>query len=439
MATGIFNTPLWRALLPLSFSLVVFGLNGAIYTTLATAQLGRHVYSAINGVDTVVSLITFTTSGIVGELSQPSRFGRKAMLMYVSVADTIPIALLHLTKDYTLFLKVRFVMAFVGISRATEGLSMHPIIVSWITDWATEEQKLSMYSTLLGGIFVFYAIGPLISGTLLHAGAVTTDALLFATLIIKALQPLFVFFLFPSDLETRQLAKQPERQIVSEEDGQPASLHKVQWKAWRYLLKEHFEVVVVSLLLTIVGKAFQKNFPIYLAKELHLETHQVFYLIGTGCVLAIVGQLAVVPRVRLRCRPSPSTLLSASVSAQLVHLGVLAAAESATLMYVTGFLPAIILMADPVVQSAVASSGDHGGLSQGVKQGALSGMRIAASSIGPLSYSLVAMSPSCGARGAWVAQGLLLLPALGLLLRRVRRDGRQHTCSDHSWVQGYAT
>jgi hypothetical protein len=461
---GFFATPLWRALLPMSFSVMCFGMNGAIYTSLATRQLGEDVYKAINIADVVASMITFAVSGVIGELSQPKRLGRKGMVLFLSIVEAVPIAALHITHDYVLFLKLRMGMSFVGISRATEGLSMQPVVASWITDWATEEQKLSVFSLLTGGIFVFYAIGPLVSGVLMQSGMATMDHILFVTLVIRLLQPLVVFFIFPSDAETKALGKQ-QRQLSQKEKKsvtdsglstpadarafsreistgmetlQTASdLSGVQCRAWMYLLGQHTEVVCVSLLLTLVGKAFIKNFPIFISKELGFETYYVFYLVGSACSVSILTQIVAVPRMNRRFKPSPFLMLLVCTMAQIMHMAVLAEATNPWWYWATIFLPGVIITADPVVQTAVATSGEAGGISQGAKQGALSGMRIAAACFGPLAYTMVEAAHPKGARAAWVAQGVILLPAVAVLLRVLLRPYFNRQRDPAAWTAGY--
>lgn len=452
-AAGIWSTPLWRALLPMSFSVIVYGMNGAIYTTLATQQLGNDVYKAVNVSDVVASLITFAVSGVIGELSQPKRLGRKGMVFFLSIVEAVPIAVLHITHDYVLFLKFRMAMSFVGISRATEGLSTQPVVLSWVTDWATEEQKLSVFSLFSGGVFVFYAIGPLISGLLMHSGLAEMSQVLSFTLVIRLLQPLVVLLVFPTDVETKALAAHYKKlasanridrvdSTLSTPADAPFSreltgghvsvnnLSGVQCRAWGYLLKKHTDVVFVSLLLTLVGKAILKNFPIFMGKELGAATYQIFYLIGAACGLSIVMQIVVVPRINSRFRPSPTLLLLVCTLCQLFQLAVMAEATSIWWFWATIVLPGVIITADPVVQTVVAASGEDGGLSQGAKQGALSGMRIAAACFGPLVYTLVEAAHPRGARASWLAQGVILLPAVAVLLVGALRASRARRAGD---------
>lgn len=444
----------------MSFSVIVYGMNGAIYTTLATRQLGDDVYKAVNIADVVASLITFVVSGVIGELSQPKRLGRKSMVFFLSIAEAVPIAALHITHDYVLFLKIRMAMAFVGISRATEGLSMQPVVASWITDWATEEQKLSVFSLLTGGTFVFYAIGPLISGLLMHTGLADMNQVLFFTLLVRLLQPLVVLLIFPSDVETKALARQ-YRRLSARELGRvdsnlssPAdaafsrelsgmttqtanNLSGVQCRAWGYLLSQHTDIVFVSLLLTLVGKVFIKNFPIYMAKELGFQTYYIFYLVGAACSISILTQIFIMPRLNSRFRPSPHLLLLVCTLAQMVHLAVIAEATTPWWFWATIFLPGVIITADPVVQTAVSASGEEGGLSQGAKQGALSGMRIAAACFGPLLYTMVEAVHPRGARASWEAQGVILLPVAAVLLKTVVKQVCRKREDHASWVTGY--
>lgn len=441
----------------MSFSVIVYGMNGAIYTHLATQQLGDDVYKAVNVSDVVASLITFAVSGVIGELSQPKRLGRKGMVLFLSIVEAVPIAVLHITHDYVLFLKFRMAMSFVGISRATEGLSMQPVVLSWVTDWATEEQKLSVFSLLSGGVFVFYAIGPLISGLLMHSGLAEMSQVLSFTLVIRLVQPLVVLLVFPSDVETKTLAMNYKR-LASRVNGgasdlsTPAdapfsreltgghlsvnNLSGVQCRAWGYLLRQHTDVVFVSLLLTLVGKAILKNFPIFMGKELGAATHQIFYLLGVACALSIVMQIMVVPRINSRFRPSPTLVLLVCTFAQLVQLAVMAEATDILWFWATVFLTGVIITADPVVQTVVAASGEDGGLSQGAKQGALSGMRIAAACFGPLVYTVVEAAHPRGARASWLAQGVILLPAVAVLLAGVLRAACARPAGD-GWAALY--
>lgn len=333
---------------------------------------------------------------------------------------------------------------------------MQPVIASWISDWATDEQRLSMFSFLTGGIFVFYTVGPLISGVLMHAGASSMEQILMVTMVIRVMQPLVILLCFPSDAQTSLLAgrnRQSEHSRVLPSSKRSAAdnegvartsspsmgddLHATQFRAWLYLVKEHGVVVLVSLLLTLVGKAFLKNFPIFMAKELGMQTHEMFYAVGAACAFSIAMQLIVVPLLNVRFHPLPNTMLLASVLAQLIHLAVMACAQSQWPLWATIFLPGVIISADPVVQTVVAASGEAGGLSQGVKQGALSGMRIAAASLGPITYTLVEAAHPRGARAAWVSQGMIVLPALLLLLWK--RRATTGTEGGTHWPKEYNT
>ena len=58
--------------------------------------------------------------------------------------DTLPVAALHLTQNYRLFMLVRFLSAFIG--GQLPNFAAMSVVNSWVTDWATEEQKVRVNS-----------------------------------------------------------------------------------------------------------------------------------------------------------------------------------------------------------------------------------------------------------------------------------------------------
>jgi len=417
---------LWRMLLPQAFAVLPFGMVAAFYFKAASTQLQEQVYLYVNLVDVGCSLVSFVLSAFIGEMSQPERLGRKTVLVYLAVVDSLPIAALHLTQNYRLFLVVRFTAAFIGAQMP--NFAAIAVINSWITDWATPDQKISLNAKLMGALFGLFAVSPLLGAGLSFAGCSMTN-LLYLTAALKLLHPLFLLLVFPNTQATELAAQRNRCETpaalsstgpLKARDVTRRSAFSMQRVvgAWKYLAHWHPKVLLITCISATVGKGFQKNLPLYLTKELGANPATLNTSIGISSLVTLLLQWYVVPwHSRLPGSSSNIWILLVTV-AEFGHILVIAGSRSLAPVLAASWLQALAATTDPVLTSAVSrcsniqktSGVEDPGADQGLILGSLTGLKTLCSCGGPL--IMTALLHITSPQKSFVVLALLMCPAL---------------------------
>lgn len=431
---------LWRAVLPQIFAVFPFGMCSAYYYEAATKQLGKNVYFYVNLVDVGCSFVSFILSAGIGEASQPERFGRKAVLIWLSVVDTFPVATLHLTQNYRLFLCARFCSAFLGSQLPNHAANA--VVSSWITDWAIEEQKVRANSRFMGALYGAFAVAPLLGAA--AAAVCSSRVLLLGTLALKLMQPLLLILFFPGTEATMAVARmnrgegQKQSCIVSRPATGLTSRRLLQ--AWAFLANRHPRPLLIVSLGAIVGKAFHKNLPLYLSKELHIEKVSLGLITALSNMLTLLLQWYVLPWQSRRPGASSNLFILLGTLAECGHLLAIAASRSVEAVLAVCWLPALVSTCDPVIvsiisrcsQAKVADDDSDIGRDQGLILGALSGLRTLCSCFGTLFMAawLRSGQPHLG----FLIMAMLMSPTVVVAFNMYREDLRGKL----PWSQAYS-
>lgn len=439
---------LWRAVLPSVCWILPFGMVASYYYKAAAEQLGESVYFWVNLVEVACSLLSVLVSALIGEMSQPEKHGRKKVLVYLAIADTMPVAALHLTQDYRFFMLVRFLSAFIG--GQLPNFAAMAVMSSWITDWSTEEQKVGFNSRMTGGMFGIIAIAPILGAAVSEAGA-SLDVMLKGTFLLKCLHPLVIMAVFPGTEATREARRKnfqkSELAVKDAETGEsppspmsPKASRKLRLiEAWKYLLVRHPRPVLVSLLTFTVGKALQKNLPLYLIAELGIPQSGIAFTMTASSVITLLLQWYVLPWQSSRPGASPQFWVVAGAVATVLHTLVIGYASSALPVYACCRLPAIAAAADPVLTSLISktrgsvTAGDVAE-DQGLILGAFTGLKTLFGCLGPvlMAMLLVGDAPSRG----FVLLAVMMMPAAFMAFQMYCSDIQDKKAS---WTQGYAS
>lgn len=444
----------------IGLAVLPFSLIMTYSLELAAKQLGQSVYFWANSVDIVTSLALFLLSSLTGELSQPERYGRKAVLIYLYVVDTLPLAGLCLTQDYRVFLVGKVFAAMLG--GQVPNFAAIAVVNSWVTDWATEDQKIGVNSRIIAVVIACFAVAPLLSATLSKLG-VPLQGMLFLVLFLKLMQPLFMLVVFPGTAATEAAARRNrgEEEQAGESAAEkpaapgpgthsagPAASKERLFAAWRYLLYRHPRPLLVTLVMAAISKAFQKNQPLYLTRELGMTRDQLGLLITMSSFMSLAVQSFVVPAISRRPGHSPHSIVLLGTAAQMAQLIVAAVARTPGLIMATCWLGSLTGAADPVLTSVMSkcsatpatpggqSARGGGSLScdQGLIMGAVMGLKQLCGIFGELLVALLLTSaqPSY----AFFALALCMLPATVVALQMLMQD--LAATLKPAWVEAYA-
>eukprot|EP00929_Paragymnodinium_shiwhaense_P093988 TRINITY_DN5433_c0_g3_i1.p1 TRINITY_DN5433_c0_g3~~TRINITY_DN5433_c0_g3_i1.p1 ORF type:complete len:513 (-),score=80.99 TRINITY_DN5433_c0_g3_i1:165-1703(-) len=444
----LWRSPVWYALAVMACDFVPKVMTLVPQVVLCTDQFGEHAYWYNTASQVLQSLLSAPAIAYAGYLSQPHRWGRKAVAMYLVLMSSISMGVLLVTEDAYTILGFQLLLAILGAPSMNLGLIT--VMTAWVTDWCKAEDKLKYFAVLQGSLFGMMAVAPMVTNAIRQ----TTDlhGLFFAANLLKLSGPFFLVFLFPSFGSLEPLTPASLRRMFTasnldnipegDEEAAPSTTKKTMRevvRALKHLYDHHFWETGVYLILNFSDMAVQDIIATFLQKERGMTEAQL------GGVIALMGacgfffQTIGVP-VAARFDVNMKALLTVSTVATILHFLSYAVFTQASWLVAStplGSFGAVALIAAQTLISGVDKEGRH--KDQGTLFGTLSGLRMVASCTGPIITAALASNwqtfdpPFNFAGISFAVLVVVTLPALAMALV-LQCDRRRTEAFDSSFL-----
>uniref|UniRef100_A0A0G4I943 Major facilitator superfamily (MFS) profile domain-containing protein n=1 Tax=Chromera velia CCMP2878 TaxID=1169474 RepID=A0A0G4I943_9ALVE len=347
-------------LLYIFFETIPFSFCNATITELYNEQFGSNVYSILVGVDIFVNLLSLLPTAVLGRLSEPSRLGRKSVLMWISLGVSIPNLICYFTSDTRLYLAAQLALSTTG----ARAFSVSPtILIAWITDWAPGDVRTQLFGLVYAGMSVGSLCGNTAASFFLryysHSHALKVAAVLQCMYVIVALA-------FPGSQGGGKKATSPLGGV----GGQQAQGGKKQSSlsllstlavqqvkgigtAVKVLHAEFRLVLYISLMVNSVYTAVIRSLGMYARRELGLEGSAFSLLFVVMASSGLFAQTLLLPLLVPFLGQTGSLLLGICMSAG-TYVGIAAATDGTQLLWILG-ISGFQMTTLPLLQGIVAA------------------------------------------------------------------------------------
>lgn len=393
-------SPIWYGVIALALELLPFGITMPGLTKLKTDQFGADAYWIVTGSMVLQSLLSFPALAVCGYLSQPHRYGRKTILLWLSCLSTVACIIPALTLNAYIIVASQTLLACFAVGQGSSGI--FTVMSAWATDWCKPEDKMTYFGILMGCLFGTISIAPLVP-KLFHIEE--EQALFQFGALVKLASPVFIAVVFPKntpvlgDLPEASLARRfsASPRFLNAERGQAAQREaalvdgeptKTPCKnisaALKYLLKESGAPTMIYIMINFSDAAVQDSIGIFLMKERHFTQDDFAVLMSMIGISGFAAQAVFVPLMN-KCGVDPRTVLMPAVFAMVVHFGCYAFLDSKSLLIGLEPIGAFGYVAVISTQSLISGSLSDGVLprDQGTLLGTLNGLKMLASCVGP--------------------------------------------------------
>lgn len=428
---NLFVSPMWYGIFANLFETGPKGMTLALTSKLFKEQFGDNAYWLTTGSMILQAILSVPGIALAGYLSQPHRFGRKAVMLYLCLISTLINAVPAMTSNAYIILYVQTAGALVGCDKMNSGMFI--TVISWCTDWCRPKDKALYFAIFQGCLFGTVSISPHIPAFVgIPSSHQHTVFLLSA--VTKILGPLFIIGIFPRSvpgasgppspsamhrrfsMSPTNTAPTPEPENNSDEHGSKKTLRHV-GKSLKYIFGTHFVATMVYILINFCDSAVQDSVALFLMKERHLSVDDLNMLI-TIIGLGGFGLQTIGVPIFAKCGMSPQVLLVIGVVAMVGHFAIYAwipDKEYLIALEPLGSLGYVAVIAAMAIVSG-ASEEEEIPRDQGTLLGVLSGLKLLASCVGPLLLAgLTTNWQQLPAPFNWAGVGFALLAAIMLI------------------------
>lgn len=399
-ATNLYScSPIWYGIFAVIFVLGPSTMTMSLTQKLYTDQFGQDAYWLTTLGQIGCSLLCTPGQAYYGYLSQPHRWGRKRVLLFVSLLGLIPTASLIVTTNAYYNLSIKLAVACLGADSNGGGLLL--VLLAWTTDWCKPDDKAKYFSILVGCLFGTVAFTPFVpkivgihtphSIFVLSAGASLASLACVALVFPKAVPGLEDAtptmasrqFSMSGGFAQGAASAPPEQQTT-----RPTAARNFR-ASLAYLFGPRREATLVYLILNFCDTAAMGSIFIFLLKERHFTVDDMNLLM---CVVGVFGffiQSLGVPALRT-CGTRTEALLTVGVGAMCLHFAVYAFVANKLLIIALEPLGALGYVAPIAGLALVSGSADTDAIprDQGSLIGVLSACKVVASCVGPLLLAL---------------------------------------------------
>ncbi|CEM15826.1 unnamed protein product [Vitrella brassicaformis CCMP3155] len=398
---NVLFTPFWYGVIGLLCCFCPLFMAISCIVDVTTDTFGPDVYMVNASVDLMCGLVGPLAISVVGNMSQPSKFGRKKMLVFISAVKTVPLIATALTgSGYGWIMGSIFMCVFA----AREPGGLEPILQAWITDWASEREKMSILGVQSGILSACFVTFSLLAGVLLRRGIVTSMQLMQGAAVFSCLGPLYFAFVFPTKIHRERMPDGvPVPHLPRMRSGQSLAnmnsvtiLIKSMWqtsvRAFRYLAYKHHLLLGVAVILFGVQGATMEVQLSYMKRQFAVTDSQLSFMLTFSGLAGTVGQLLILPI--FQAFMSAYSALAVCVFAVFTQMVVFTQASTPLAFYVGMALGSASYISMPLIMSIIAKCQMDGSLTtseernQGSIIGGFVGIRAMVNAVGPLLIAL---------------------------------------------------
>jgi hypothetical protein len=388
-------SPIWHGIIVCTLALVPLIMVSAEISEIYKNSFGKNAYWYNNAATVLQGVLAAPSMAISGNLSQPHRFGRKWVLLFLSFSLVAYQAIVCTQHAYVIVTCYVLLGLFGGVYGTLN------VLTAWCTDWCDPELKVKGFAVLQGCMFGAVSLGPMLAVAIKKGAGDHYVPTLFGTaLVISLCLPLYLFCIFPrrqltQELESdatpslrRRFSMDPSPRLQADSGSTVDTMKPFRdmRNTCRQLFRDHCLVVLVFIIVNFVDTALTSNAILFLNEERHLSQEKLNALISCLGVFGFVVQCIGVPFAS-DCGMSQYTMLFISVLATVAHLAVYAGVSDGNtivLLEPLGSFAYVIGIAATAIVSGVPSLGGEPAKDQGTLVGVFSAFKALATCVSPI-------------------------------------------------------